>query len=237
MISLIDERVSIFLNQLIGQSIFFDKLVMHLIDNELLKGGVIISMMWWLWFKRDENKVLRRLSLIVTFAASFIALFIARILANNLPFKIRPFLNDSLALIEPEGFDPTRFDSLSSFPSDHATFFFALAFGFFAVSKKVGYLALIYTFFIITLPRIFIGAHYLTDVIAGGFIGILVVYLIQKHELVQVFAKRFYVLETSFPQLFYVLFFIVSYQAADLFIHLRNIVRLVIDINQINQIL
>jgi undecaprenyl-diphosphatase len=228
LINLLDYMLANYANQLIGITLFFDAFVLHLLNNELLKGGVLISMIWWLWFKKDENEALHRVSLIITFLGSFIAVFVTRLLVNSLPFRIRPFLNDALTLVQPEGFNSNHFDSLSSFPSDHATLFFALAFGFLAVSKKVGYLALAYTFFLIVMPRVIIGAHYFTDVVAGGLIGMLVVYCMQQSKLVQAQAERIYALETKLPQLFYMVFFIACYQAADLFIHLRNIARFLI---------
>src|SRR3989338_6972595 len=60
-----------------------------------------------------------------------------------------------------------------SFPSGHATFFFAIATAIYLYNKKWG------TFFFIasilmTVSRVIAGIHYPSDIIGGAFIGIAV---------------------------------------------------------------
>jgi hypothetical protein len=56
----------------------------------------------------------------------------------------------------------------SSFPSDHACLFFALATGLCLISPVIGGLALLHASLIVSLPRIYLGLHYPTDVLAGA---------------------------------------------------------------------
>lgn len=61
----------------------------------------------------------------------------------------------------------------SSFPSGHATFFFALATVVFLNNKKLG-LWFYGAALIISIARIFVGVHWPLDVLAGAVVGILV---------------------------------------------------------------
>jgi undecaprenyl-diphosphatase len=62
----------------------------------------------------------------------------------------------------------------SSFPSDHAALFFALATCILFVSRGAGILAFCHAFFVVSLPRVYVGLHYPTDILAGAAIGIVV---------------------------------------------------------------
>ena len=66
-----------------------------------------------------------------------------------------------------------------SFPSDHASAAFGLAFGIYFVDRRVG------RFFIavatlIAAGRVLVGAHYVTDVLASLGISVIVAYLIVR---------------------------------------------------------
>jgi undecaprenyl-diphosphatase len=105
----------------------------------------------------------------MTVGAAFTALCVARLLAVVLPFRARPF--------EIAGGDPTAayraLERWSAFPSDHAALFFALATGIAVMSRRLGALALIHAVVVITLPRLYLGLHYPTDMLAGAAIGAL----------------------------------------------------------------
>jgi membrane-associated phospholipid phosphatase len=51
---------------------------------------------------------------------------------------------------------------------------FALSTGFLFTSKHLGLLAMLYSFTVVSLPRVYLGYHYSTDIIAGALIGMLV---------------------------------------------------------------
>src|SRR4029078_6397487 len=60
-----------------------------------------------------------------------------------------------------------------SFPSDHATGAFALAFGIWLYDRTIGALLLAVAA-LLSFARVFVGTHYPGDVVAGAAIGIAV---------------------------------------------------------------
>jgi undecaprenyl-diphosphatase len=149
---------------------------------------------------------------------------LARALVLTLPYRLRPLHEEGLNFLLPYGMSPTTLEGLSSFPSDHAVLFFALSTGLLFISRKVGTFALSYTALFIIFPRIYLGLHYPTDIIAGAIIGMTIallgnIYLIKSKRL-QSIANWSY----SKPNLFYPVFFLFTYQIADMFESSRAII-------------
>jgi len=142
-----------------------------LADAEVLKGGLLVAALCALWMSgraRDERRDVRT-RVVMTVAAAFGALCVSRLLALALPFRARPF--------ELAGGDATlphrALESWSAFPSDHAALFFALATGIALVSRRLGVLAVLHAVFVVSLPRLYLGLHNPTDMLAGAAIGVL----------------------------------------------------------------
>lgn len=64
----------------------------------------------------------------------------------------------------------------TSFPSGHATVFFAIAMAVYMYHKKSGYF-FFFCAFLISLSRVMAGVHYPVDIIAGAAIGIFIAWL------------------------------------------------------------
>lgn len=197
-------------------SIFFTEIMLLIVNNNLVKGGVIIAVLWYLWFNKKSESSHSRDKIITTFFCSIIAIAVGRSLNKFLPYRARPILN-------PEFYFTNKIDefswlnTLSSFPSDHAILYFSLATGIFLISKKWGLLSYTYVFFIICFPRIYLGFHYFTDILAGAVIGIFITLLISSLKIMRIFSKKTIILSNKFPGIFYACFFILSYQIATLF--------------------
>jgi undecaprenyl-diphosphatase len=65
-----------------------------------------------------------------------------------------------------------------SFPSGHATSFFALALAVFFINKKWGWRFLVATI-VIGIARIFVGVHWPSDILGGAIIGLGSAFLIK----------------------------------------------------------
>ena len=51
-----DTSILQFLNRFAQRSPGFDQFVVFLSDFNLLKGGIVVGLIWWLWFDRADVK-------------------------------------------------------------------------------------------------------------------------------------------------------------------------------------
>jgi undecaprenyl-diphosphatase len=167
-----DVSIISFLNGFAHRSWTFDTIIDLISINYLFKGAVVACLIWWAWFRKGEDTSKNRELLLCGLIAGFFAFVFSRGLADTLPFRERPLHNPALHFQLPYGASEASLIGWSSFPSDHAAVFFALATTIFFVSRAAGILALCHAFFIVCLPRIYLGYHYPTDILGGAFIGI-----------------------------------------------------------------
>lgn len=232
-LNIIDSKTIDFFNQFAQQLWVFDRVVVFIANNCMLKGGMLIALLWYAWFYRHQQPDRLRSKIISGIFASLVALVIARALAVSLPFRLRPLHIETLDFTLPYGLNPELIEgwwASSSLPSDHAVLFFALSSCLFLVSKKLGLIAFVYTSIFIALPRIYLGLHYATDIFAGALVGILVVWLVDRSRLCQRMALFLYRNGQKQPHWFYCIMFIVSYQIADMFESSRAMVSLLLEL-------
>jgi len=101
---------------------------------------------------------------IVTTLPYLVTFFLRFVFNRPRPFSILSAV-DPLVSIPGTLFSP-------SFPSGHATLAFAFAAAaFFFIGKRVGYACGIFAL-LIALSRVFVGVHFVSDIVAGAAIGI-----------------------------------------------------------------
>jgi undecaprenyl-diphosphatase len=219
-----DQSVISFFNQFSRKSEIVDRLIIFLSNNDLFKGGLIMIIFWWIWFLPSEEITLKRRRLLSTVCGCLVALLVVRILVMTTHLRERPLFNGAVHLMTPLGFDRGSVPNKeNSFPSDHATMFFAFATGLFYISKKTGFLTLLYVLLLVALPRVYIALHYPTDILAGAFIGVLVVIIANTQYLTTNVSGKLLKYADSHPQPFYAILFLLSFQMATLFDSIRNI--------------
>ncbi len=210
-----DVSILSFLNQFAQRSPRFDECVAFLSDSNLLKGGVIVGMMWWVWFGKEEVRR-RREVLLATVIASIPALIFAKIL-TLVTFRLRPLNEPRLTVRVPHTVTPTYWGQFSSFPSDHAVLFFAMAVGILIASRRAGWFALFYVSAFICLPRMYLGEHYATDILTGAAIGVIPVCLANLPRFRQPLTDWALRWLDSSPSSFYFLASLALYQVVELF--------------------
>jgi undecaprenyl-diphosphatase len=167
--NLFDLSISSFINGFAQGSFRFDQSVVFLSDYDLLKGTAVFALIWWLWF-RNEDVRSNREALLAAMIASIPALAIAWTV-SQLISRPRPLNEPQFLFRAPYGQNSMGWVNVSSFPSDHAVLFYALVAGIFFASRRAGWFTFAYVTIMICLPRLYIGAHYATDILAGGALG------------------------------------------------------------------
>ncbi len=149
-----------------------DSILRHLVDDNFLKGGIIMAVFWGLWFREDKPVNEKREFLVFAFVSSSVALVLGRLLALCVSFRVRPVQNPLYNFPFPPTSPGDIPRSWNSVPSDHAILFFCLAVSLWMVSRRIGVLAICHAVFVICVPRIYMGYHYPSDIAFGALLGI-----------------------------------------------------------------
>jgi len=193
-------------------------------DGDLVKGGLFLLLYWYFWFKQGPEQPRRRETITAIFIGVIFSLIVCRTMADLLPFRDRPMYVDASYRHPSIQVDP-NIENWSAFPSDQAGYFFALATGIFFLSRPLGLILGVYSAGFICLTRIYLGLHYPSDILVGAAIGVSVVAIIAHSPLIrQRLAAPIIRSERLYPGVFYAGFFLVSFEMAELFHHIRGTV-------------
>src|SRR5712664_485652 len=138
---------------------------------------IALAFFWLFRTTAAERERRQRLVLVAVIAAA------GSLLLNQILILIwsrpRPFAVQAATLLLRPSHDP-------SFPSDHATFAFAVAVALFLVSKRIGVPALILAA-LIGFARVYTGEHYVSDVVGGALIGMLATFSVARARVLEPF--------------------------------------------------
>lgn len=155
-----------FVNKLASVSDFQDKVIIFFAEH--LAYILIVAFIVWLFKKQDDNK--RKIEI---FAEAISAIIIGRGLIVE---TIRFFYHHERPFVALPSVNQLLTENSYSFPSGHATLFFALSTVVYKYNQKLGI-----TFFILSglmgIARVASGVHFPFDIIAGGILGVSVGYL------------------------------------------------------------
>jgi len=170
----VDWRLFQLVNGVAGHSSILDSLL------KLCAQGLeylLILLALSLWLTPGENRQItgsRQRLVVYAVLAALLALGINQLIGLAW-FRPRPFATHHVALLIAHSAD-------SSFPSDHAAGGFALATAVFLAAdrwaRRLGW-AMLALAALLAFARVYIGAHYPFDVIAGGLIGASVAVVLQ----------------------------------------------------------
>lgn len=217
-----DLDLLLFVNQFVDRSAFFDNAVKAL-DNPIIKTMPFVIPLWVMWFRRDGDVARRQTLVIGSLFTAVAAIAAGRVLALVLPFRLRPLHTADLDLRMAEGLSRRVLDGWSSMPSDHAVYFMALAACLFAMNRVLGLLAGIHAILLVLLPRVYFAWHWPSDILVGALVGLLVAALAlplfarlsRAADIRGRIARR--------PEIWYPLFFFVSFQMATMFDSARRL--------------
>ncbi|MCC3156350.1 phosphatase PAP2 family protein [Hymenobacter sp. 15J16-1T3B] len=225
MVPAFDRHILEALNQWVHVWPRFDVFVEFLSYSSLFKGVLFTVVMWWVWFSSAEPEVAmhKRQIILGILTGCLLGMFVARVLVHAFPERPRPLHNTELTLRPVRAQLVADSKDRSSFPSDHATLFFALATGFCFLSWRLGVAALLYVVVFVCLPRVYLDLHYPTDLLAGGLVGALAAVLCNLPALRQRLYAPLLAWQRRHPSPFYVGLFLMTYQIDDMFNGIRQL--------------
>jgi undecaprenyl-diphosphatase len=226
----LDRLLLLAVNGLAHRSLLLDKTAVVLLDMDFLKGGFFFVFLWWLWFRESGNSLENRVAVLRIAAGVFLALVIARAMQILLPGRVRPIHETTIHLVAPLVPVPAGLDHWSSFPSDHAVVFFAIATAIWLYNRWLGLFAAAWVTIFACLPRVFVGYHYPSDVLAGAIVGIITMQVAARMPLPGMAAlviDRVFAWERRRPQLFYCAAVIITFELMMLFNDVRIVGRAV----------
>jgi len=219
-------------------------------DNDLAKAGVIGCCFLAAWYggKSDKSTNVRRKILIATLIAAVFVITTTKVLSHTV-FLPRPeILSQKIYRLEGDQLvemkrvpvrisldDTSQKDhrallsgdvdanDLGSFPSDHAGFFLAISLGILLASRRLGLLALGWTFFVILAGKM-IGAHHTPlDIAAGAAVAVgelaLIQYVLRKYF--SGWLDKLAGLSLRYGALSSALIFMVAFEVSSTMIHIR----------------
>lgn len=190
--------------------------------NNLLKGGLFMAAFWYFWFKPGADRDLRRKTITSVLIGALAALVANRAIASLAPFRLRPMYEAGIGYVAPSVPIAFNLEQWNAFPSDTATWFFALSIGIAALSRPLGLAFGVYSALYICLPRVYLGVHYPSDLAIGALLGLAIVPLVNNRFVRHHVAAKINAYERKSPGAFYSVMFLVTFEMAALFDHVRD---------------
>jgi undecaprenyl-diphosphatase len=205
------------LNGLCGTSHFLDRLFYH---SEPLRGVLFMGMFGLLWFRQDKTQTRTRETLFLTIPAVVLALVLNRTISTLLPFRLRPMYAIGA---NPPSFEwAFDLEHWSSFPSDNASYLFAIATSFWLVSRPLGILFGLFSAFVVT-GRVYLGIHYPSDILAGALLGVVSALVVNHVAVRRRLAAPLLAFEPHMPSYFYGLLLFVLAEVVSGFQNTRRV--------------
>ena len=155
----IDTAATSFVNGLSGNPVL-DAVMVAVTNYGAFAIVAAVAIRWW--WTGNADKMRERHLAILCGAAAALGLAINQIVLLFV-HRVRPYDAGVTHLLIAPSADP-------SFPSDHATLAFAVAFALLGARARRGWGFLVAAA-VLSVSRIYVGTHYLSDVLGGGLTG------------------------------------------------------------------
>jgi undecaprenyl-diphosphatase len=167
-----DQQLLIWLNSWVGKSQLFDAAVEWFVSDYLVPVVLaLILLTFWFSGSNINDRYRYQVGVLVALVSMALASWVVMI-NNGVYFRPRPFEEIKLTLLF---YEPTD----SSFPANTSAATFAISTTIWQVNRRLGIAVLVLSG-LFGLSRVYAGVHYLSDIIAGGFIGVVTSLVVTK---------------------------------------------------------
>jgi len=146
------------INGFAGRSSALDALMIASAKYLPFVFALVLVGLWLSWRSRNQRGAF------LAGVSALIALGLGQLIGKAFP-RPRPYLSHAVNQLIPRSLD-------TSFPSDHAILGFAVAVMVWRYNRRVG-AALLVLATLLAIARVFVGAHYPSDVLGGALLGAL----------------------------------------------------------------
>lgn len=155
---------------LLGRHPIFDQCIQSALYHDLLGGIPFAGTTFYFWVQAErEDRRDRRRRLITILLGSLAAIALA-LCAGKLISWLPPQRQPGLSHLYPAYL--TSDININSFPSDSTAVFTAVAIGILSFSRIAGGILLAAVPLLVSLPRMYVGGHYPSDILAGLVLGV-----------------------------------------------------------------
>lgn len=215
----LDRPVARFVNQFAHRSPTLDLAFWSLDGCFVFSGFALMAAIWYCWFGNSDAD--SRARILVGTLLAFPTGAISRLLQHTVPSHPRPFYDPALHFRAPFLTLEKPLNTWNSFPSDHVTVFAALLTVICLARPRLSKFLIPY-FIVVESARVYMGAHYPSDLFGGAALGALVISLAQMPRVVAI-GRRLLLFEVSAPAWFYMIAFFFTSRMANLFLDLRTV--------------
>ena len=219
-IVMLDQSVARALNAMSSQPWVFNRLVAQLSEANYLKVIPFVLVAAWFW--NCEPRISNRRDVVNGFVGIGLAFLFNRLLQLSLPFRPRPIHDVLLDLSPPGGMTLDILGGWSSFPSDHAAIFAALIGLVMPLSPRLARVGIAYALLFVLVPRLYLGVHYLTDIMAGFAIGAVASWIAHRRPLATLVGPAVERLARLHPAAFYTVAVLMLTQVVQMFGDVRH---------------
>lgn len=205
------------LNTLVGASELFDKFVVTLVRSDIVKGGLVTGLLCYVWLVSDQKSNDYKCIFVRSIVGAIAAVAAGRFLQLTLPYTARPLHDAQIKFAPPATIKSSALSSWSSFPSDHAVLYFAVSTAVFLADRRIGIVAFLWTIVFTCIPRLYVGYHWPSDLIAGAIIGCVVMWLSFRTPMPTIVSRAVIHWREHHPASLYLFGFLVALQTATVF--------------------
>ncbi|OHV08955.1 phosphatase PAP2 family protein [Kushneria phosphatilytica] len=217
----VERDAMLFINQFAHRSVLVDHFFGVLSGYSFFSGAPLLALVCWAWF--DNEEFAERTRILTGIVAAFGSAALTRLMQMFMPQHPRPIHTEGLDFTLPYTVHADTLQGWSSFPSDHAAVYAGLGLVLWRTLPRLPATFAVLLAALLCFTRIYLGYHFITDIIGGAALGMLTVCIASWQGFQQIggWIAQF---SRTRPGAFYALAFMMAYGIATLFIGLRSVI-------------